>query len=115
MQDYPDPVVDRMVELENYELEPLIDDHLLSVWQRTRWDESIEFSDFFSNGSGNSTFGSFEYTTIRHQSINWLITVTREPHLGRSIQAYHIQNDSLYLKFLNPEAEWEKWYRPAGK
>ena len=112
MIDYPQPVVAKMTALENYEQDPLIDENLLSVWQRERWDGSTGFQDFFSNGSGNSNFGNFEYTTFRFQEINWLITIKREPHLGRSIQAYYIKGDSLYLKFLNPEAEWECCHRP---
>ena len=110
--DYPKRVVEQMTALENYELEPVIDDKLLSVWKRIRWDESEEFQDFFSNGSANSNYGTFDYTTFRYENTNWLISISREPMLGRSIQAYYIEGDSLYLKFLNPDAKWEVWYRP---
>jgi hypothetical protein len=112
MTDYPVEVVAKMTALENLDSNPLIDENLLSVWKRERWDGSMGMQDFFSDGTANSNFGSFEYTTCRFKQTNWLITIKREPILGRSIQAYYISGDSLYLKFLHPEAEWECWYRP---
>lgn len=116
----PDEILASMKRLEKTGPAPGNDARLLGTWKNREGYSIPNLTvTFSSDGIARQISAEQDYRvwyrTIRRDGIDWLIQINKTPHYtGRSIQAYLIDDETLYMRFIRFDADWEVWQREAS-
>ena len=91
------------------------DRQLLGSWMNIEGYSIEKYSITYESDCGikrSNVAGESRYTTVSDAGVNWVISLTRYPgYFGRGVQVYYIENDTLYMRFIRFDSEWEIWKR----